>query len=94
MASSPHDKAARAARDHRPIEAQYARQGRGGRRIMVVLIVALAFTALGFALVLLSWSRPLAEAPVDNGGLPEAAHYFKGDATPASSEGPAKAPDR
>ncbi len=79
MPPSPHEKSANAVHEQRPIEAQYARQGRGGRRIMIILAAGLALTAVGFGLVWLSWSKPLSEAPVDNGLLPEAAPYFQDD---------------
>lgn len=85
MPPSPHDKSASAVHEQRPMEAQYARQGRGGRRIMIILVIGLALTTLGFALVWLSWAKPLSEAPVDNGLLPEAAPYFQEEGTTARS---------
>ncbi|WP_343829337.1 hypothetical protein [Brevundimonas olei] len=46
---------------------------------MIILAAGLALTAVGFGLVWLSWSKPLSEAPVDKGLLPEAAPYFQDD---------------
>ena len=39
---SPHDKAADAVHEGRPVEAQYVRGGRGGARILLLLTVSLA----------------------------------------------------
>lgn len=43
---SPHDKAADAVHEGRPVEAQYVRGGRGGVRILTLLIVSLAAVAI------------------------------------------------
>jgi len=43
---SPHDKAADAVHEGRPVEAQYVRGGRGGVRILTLLIVSLAAVAV------------------------------------------------
>lgn len=88
MPPSPHDKSAHAVQEQRPVEAQYARQGRSGRRIMIILVVGLALTTLGFALVWLSWAKPLSDAPVDNGLLPEAAPYFQEEGKTARTTEP------
>jgi len=39
---SPHDRAADAVHEGRPVEAQYVRGGRGGVRILTLLIVSVA----------------------------------------------------
>ena len=44
--NSPHDKAADAVHEGRPVEAQYVRGGRGGSRILVLLLVSLAAVAI------------------------------------------------
>ena len=43
---SPHDKAADAVHEGRPVEAQYVRGGRGGLRILTLLLVSLAAVAI------------------------------------------------
>lgn len=43
---SPHDKAADAVHAGRPVEAQYVRGGRGGVRILTLLLVSLAAVAI------------------------------------------------
>lgn len=43
---SPHDKAADAVHEGRPVEAQYVRGGRGGVRILTLLVVSLAAVAI------------------------------------------------
>jgi hypothetical protein len=43
---SPHDHAADAVHEGRPVEAQYVRQGRGGVRILTLLILSLAAVAI------------------------------------------------
>jgi hypothetical protein len=43
---SPHDKAADAVHRGRPVEAQYVRGGRGGIRILTLLVVSLAAVAV------------------------------------------------
>ena len=43
---SPHDKAADAVHEGRPVEAQYVRAGRGGVRILTLLLVSLAAVAI------------------------------------------------
>ncbi len=43
---SPHDKAADAVHEGRPVEAQYVRGGRGGVRILTLLIVSLTAVAI------------------------------------------------
>jgi hypothetical protein len=43
---SPHDKAADAVHEGRPVEAQYVRGGRGGVRILTLLIVSVAAVSI------------------------------------------------
>lgn len=43
---SPHDKAADAVHQGRPVEAQYVRGGRGGIRILTLLVVSLTAVAV------------------------------------------------
>ena len=46
---SPHDHSADAVHEGRPVEAQYVRQGRGGKRIMMVLFGGLVVLTKGSA---------------------------------------------
>lgn len=43
---SPHDKAADAVHEGRPVEAQYVRGGGKGRRILILLLVSLSAVAV------------------------------------------------
>ena len=43
---SPHDRAADAVHEGRPVEAQYVRGGRGGVRILTLLVISLAAVAI------------------------------------------------
>jgi hypothetical protein len=43
---SPHDRSADAVHEGRPVEAQYVRGGRGGVRILTLLIISLAAVAI------------------------------------------------
>ncbi|GAA0616183.1 hypothetical protein GCM10009422_09200 [Brevundimonas kwangchunensis] len=43
---SPHDKAADAVHEGRPVEAQYVRGGRGGVRILTLLIISAGAAAI------------------------------------------------
>ena len=47
----PHSRSADPVQEGRPVEAQYVRQGRGGVRILTVLLVSVALAAAG----LLGW---------------------------------------
>jgi hypothetical protein len=43
---SPHDRSADAVHEGRPVEAQYVRGGRGGVRILTLLVISLAAVAI------------------------------------------------
>ncbi len=43
---SPHDKAADAVHEGRPVEAKYVRGGRPGRRILTILVISLAAVSI------------------------------------------------
>ena len=43
---SPHDKAADAVHEGRPVEAQYVRGGRGGVRILTLLVISAGLAAI------------------------------------------------
>lgn len=87
---SPHDRAADAVHEGRPVEAQYVRGGRGGVRILLLLIASAGAAAL---LLLGIWTfskKPLADAEeADN--APPAAVAFDQTATAPSPDAPTTA---
>jgi hypothetical protein len=54
--NDPHSESADAVHEGRPVEEQYIKQGRGGRRISIVMGVGIALTALGFFVLYLVFS--------------------------------------
>jgi hypothetical protein len=64
---TPHDKAADAVHEGRPVEAQYVRGGGMGRRILIVLLVSLSAVALLFLVIWLVSQGGLAETNVNTG---------------------------
>jgi len=89
---SPHDKAADAVHAGRPVEAQYARGGRGGKRILLVLIAAIALVAICFALIYAFSAGPLAETNANDGNQAVDVRAFDGDAaTPPQADAPTTA---
>lgn len=63
----PHTEAADAVHEGRPVEAQFTRQGKGGRRISVVLGLGLALTALGFIIMYLVFGGALSSTNANDG---------------------------
>jgi hypothetical protein len=89
---SPHDKAADAVHEGRPVEAQYVRGGRGGNRILMVLIGGIALVAICFALIYAFSAGPLAETNANAGNQPVDVRAFDGDAaTPPAADAPTTA---
>jgi hypothetical protein len=88
---SPHDKAADAVHEGRPVEAQYVRGGRGGKRILLVLVGGLALVALCFALIYAVSAGPLASTNSNDGDQVVDARAFSEDdrATAAPAAAPA-----
>ncbi|WP_439470642.1 hypothetical protein [Brevundimonas sp.] len=89
---SPHDKAADAVHEGRPVEAQYVRGGRGGVRILTVLIVSAGAAAI---LLLGMWfvsNGGFDATNANNGQQPVDAQAFSGDAaTPPTADAPTTA---
>ena len=75
---SPHDHAADAVHEGRPVEAQYARQGRGGKRILMVLLGALALVVIAFAVIYFSSAGGLSQTNANDGDQPVDAAAFQG----------------
>lgn len=61
----PHHRVADAVHQGRPVEAQYVRQGRNGRRILWVLLAGLALVSLAFAVLWLTTSPGLDNATAE-----------------------------
>jgi hypothetical protein len=75
----PHSRVADAVHEGRPVEAQYVRQGRGGRRILLVLLGGIGLVSLAFAVLWLSTSPQLDNASTERSGAEaEAAAEFQG----------------
>lgn len=85
----PHSQAAEARAEGQPVEAQYARQGRPGTRILVLLIVSSVAAAV---LLLGMWflsNGGFATTNANTGGQAVDANAFQGDAaTPPSADAP------
>lgn len=54
--NDPHSEAADAVHEGRPVEEQYTRQGKGGRRISTEMAIAIGLTLIGFIVVFLFFS--------------------------------------
>lgn len=84
----PHSRSADPVHEGKPVEAQYVRQGRGGVRILTVLIISVALAAAA----LLGWwalnSGALTETDIEGGRQAEASAEF-GEANPAAPAAPA-----
>jgi hypothetical protein len=76
---SPHDRSADAVHEGRPVEAQYVRQGRGGKRIMMVLLAGLALIVIAFAVIYFSSAGRLAQLNANDGDQAVDAAAFQGE---------------
>ena len=80
---SPHDKAADAVHEGRPVEAQYVRGGRGGVRILTLLVISLAAVAV---LLLGMWfvsQGGFANTNANSGQQAVDVQAFQGEAAPS-----------
>jgi len=82
---NPHDRAADAVHEGRPVEAQYVRGGRKGTRILLVLAVGLALVVIAFALIYGVSAGSLATTNVDDVDRPVDAAVFDPSETPAAT---------
>lgn len=89
---SPHDKAADAVHEGRPVEAQYVRGGRRGGRILILLLISLTAVAI---LLLGMWfvsQGGFARTNPNTGLQAVDAQAFSGDAaTPPAADAPTTA---
>jgi len=89
---SPHDKAADAVHEGRPVEAQYVRGGGKGRRILLILVASLSLVAICFALIYAFAADPLADTNANDGDQAVDVRAFDGDAaTPPTADAPTTA---
>jgi hypothetical protein len=88
---SPHDKAADAVHEGRPVEAQYVRGGRGGVRILTLLAISTAAVAI---LLLGMWfvsQGGFDRTNANTGAQAVDARAFDNDATPPAADAPTTA---
>ena len=83
---NPHDRAADAVHEGRPVEAQYVRGGRKGSRILLVLLGGLVLVAIAYAVIYAVSARPLASTNANDGDqtTDAAAFQTKRDEVPAA----------
>jgi len=89
---SPHDRSADAVHEGRPVEAQYVRGGRGGVRILTLLVISLAAVAI---LLLGMWfvsQGGFARTNANTGAQAVDSQAFSNDATtPPTADAPTTA---
>lgn len=86
---NPHDRAADAVHEGRPVEAQYVRQGRGGVRILTLLIVSAGAAAILLLGMWLVSHGGFARTNANNGAQAVDVAAFQDDAaTPPAAEAP------
>ena len=83
---NPHDRAADAVHEGRPVEAQYVRGGRKGTRILLVLIGGLALVAIAYAIIYAFSAGSMDATNANDGGQAEdsAAFQTQRDEVPAA----------
>jgi hypothetical protein len=80
--ADPHARSADAVEEHRPVEAQYVRQGRRGTRVVWILAISLALAALATFGFWLLQAPNFQNANADNGRPKIAGRAFD---TPAAT---------
>lgn len=85
----PHARSADAVHEGRPVEAQYVRQGRGGVRIVLLLVVSAVLAAAGLFAVWALWSGGLASTGA-RGDQAVGARAFEGDGPAPKAQGEAR----
>ncbi|MBX3476918.1 MAG: hypothetical protein KF910_04885 [Brevundimonas sp.] len=92
---NPHDRAADAVHEGRPVEAQYVRQGRGGVRILTILIVSAGAAAILLLGMWLVSHGGFARTNANNGAQAVDVAAFHDDvATPPAADAPTTATGR
>ena len=86
---APHDKAADAVHEGRPVEAQYVRGGRPGVRILTLLLISTAAVAIRLLGMWFVSQGGFARTNANVGGQAVDAQAFDGDSvTPATADAP------
>lgn len=87
----PHSEAADAVHEGRPVEAQYTKQGKGGRRISVEMGIAIALTLVGFVVVFLFFSGAFRGSNTSREAALDAAAIVSGGTTTPTPDAPTTA---
>lgn len=80
----PHSRAADAVHEGRPVEEQFVKQGRGGRRITLVMGVGIALTVVGFVILYLIFSPGFSATNAESGKQAVDAAAFQDSGVPAA----------
>ncbi len=90
--NDPHSRAADAVHEGRPVEEQFTKQGRGGRRITVVMAVGIALTLIGFVIMYLVFAPAFSAGDANTGQQSvDAAAFQDGAITPPAADAPTTA---
>lgn len=82
--NDPHTRAADAVHEGRPVEEQFVKGGRGGRRISVMMGIGIALTAVGFLVLYLVFSPGFTEGTPESGRQAVDAAAFQDSGVPAA----------
>jgi hypothetical protein len=88
----PHSRSADAVHEGRPVEEQFIKQGRGGRRISIVMGVGIALTAIGFIILFLVFSPGFSSTEGESGNQAVDAAAFQDSGVPAADAPTVQAP--
>ena len=86
---SPHDKAADAVHEGRPVEAKYVRGGGPGRRILTILVISVAAVSILLLGMWLVSQGGFARTNANVGNQAVDAEAFQGDAVTPPADAPA-----
>lgn len=90
--NDPHSRAADAVHEGRPVEAQFVKQGRGGRRITLVMVGGIALTLVGFVVLYLVFTPGFSAEDANTGRQNvDAAAFQDGTPTPPAADAPTTA---
>ncbi len=88
----PHSRAADAVHEGRPVEEQFVKQGRGGRRITLVMVGGIALTLIGFVVLYLVFAPGFSGEDANTGQQSvDAAAFQDGAVTPPAADAPTTA---
>ncbi|KPF80500.1 hypothetical protein IP78_07015 [Brevundimonas sp. AAP58] len=90
--NDPHSRAADAVHEGRPVEEQFVKQGRGGRRITLVMAAGIALTLIGFVVLYLVFAPGFSARDANTGQQAvDAAAFQDGTVTPPVADAPTTA---